>query len=211
MTVREAIKTRAFWTVGIAFMLQVAGGSAVLLHIMPYLVSLEIERSTASMIAMIISIVSIPSRFTFGWLSDIFKKSYVAATAIASTGIGLFFFSNIEANSLWIIAGFVIFYGFGRGAQITVMPPIIREYFGPGNFGTIFGLTSIFITLGVITTPPLAGWLFDTRGAYDPIWLIFSGVSMLAAILMLTLPRAYRKPKPEGSQPSLSNGIPTIK
>ncbi len=60
MTVREAIKTRAFWTVGIAFMLQVAGGSAVLLHIMPYLVSLEIERSTASMIAMIISIVSIP-------------------------------------------------------------------------------------------------------------------------------------------------------
>jgi len=211
MTVREAIKTRAFWTVGIAFMLQVAGGSAVLLHIMPYLVSLEIERSTASMIAMIISIVSIPSRFTFGWLSDIFKKSYVAATAIASTGIGLFFFSNIEANSLWIIAGFVIFYGFGRGAQITVMPPIIREYFGPGNFGTIFGLTSIFITLGVITTPPLAGWLFDTRGAYDPIWLIFSGVSMLAAVLMLTLPRAYRKPKPAGSQPSLSNGIPTIK
>jgi sugar phosphate permease len=205
MGIKEAIKTRAFWSIGIAFMLQVAGGSAVLLHIMPYLVSLEIERSTASMIAMFISIVSIPSRFTFGWLSDIFKKSYVAAAAIASTGIGLFLFSNVEANSIWIIVGFVIFYGFGRGAQITVMPPLIREYFGPGNFGTIFGLTSIFITVGVITTPPLAGWVFDTRGVYDPIWLIFCGVSMLAAIIMLTLPRAHRKPKQDGSQLTPSN------
>jgi MFS family permease len=205
MGIKEAIRTRAFWSVGIAFMLQVAGGSAVLLHIMPYLVSLEIERSTASMIAMFISIVSIPSRFTFGWLSDIFKKKYVAAAAIASTSIGLFLFSNIEANSIWIIVGFVIFYGFGRGAQITVMPPIIREHFGPGNFGTIFGLVSIFITVGVITTPPLAGWVFDTRGVYDPIWLIFSGVSMLATIVMLTLPRAHRKLKQDGSQQTPSD------
>jgi sugar phosphate permease len=196
MGVKEAIKTRAFWSIGIAFMLQVAGGSALLLHIMPYLVSLGMERSTASMVAMFLSIVSIPSRFAFGWLCDIFRKSYIAAAAIVSTSVGLFLFSIIDVNSMWLIAGFVIVYGFGRGAQITVMPPIIREYFGTKNFGTIFGLTSIFITIGVITTPPLAGWVFDTRGVYDPIWLIFSGVCMLGAILMLTMPQASKKLKP---------------
>ena len=108
------------------------------------------------------------------------------------------------------MAAFVIVYGFGRGAQITVMPPIIREYFGSKTFGTIFGLSSVSTTIGVITTPPLAGWVFDTRGVYDPIWLIFSGVCMLGAIVMLTLPQASRKLKPDGSQPTPSNGIPTI-
>ena len=180
-------------------MLQVAAGSAVLLHIMPYLVSLEIERSTASMVVMFISIVSIPSRFAFGWLCDIFRKSYVAAASMISTSVGLFLFSIIDTNSAWLTVGFVILYGFGRGAQITIMPPIIREYFGTRKFGTIFGLTSVFITVGVITTPPLAGWVYDTRGVYDPIWLIFSGICMLGAILISTLPQASRMLKSVGS------------
>ena len=199
MGVKEALRTRAFWCIGTAFMLQVAAGSAVLLHIMPYLVSLEIERSTASMVVMFISIVSIPSRFAFGWLCDIFRKSYVAAASMISTSVGLFLFSIIDANSAWLIVGFVILYGFGRGAQITIMPPIIREYFGTRKFGTIFGLTSVFITVGVITTPPLAGWVYDTRGVYDPIWLIFSGICMLGAILISTLPQASRMLKSVGS------------
>lgn len=197
--VKEALKTRALWFIGIAFMLQTAGAAAVLLHVMPYLVSLEIERSMASMVAMFIAIVSIPSRFTFGWLCDIFRKSYVAVASMVFTSVGLFLFSIIDGSSLGLIAAFVIIYGLGRGGQLTLMPPIIREYFGTKKFGTIFGLVSIFITIGAISTPPLAGWVFDTRGVYDPIWLILSGVCMLGAILMLTMPQASKMLKPVGS------------
>ncbi|HEY86439.1 MAG TPA: MFS transporter, partial [Dehalococcoidia bacterium] len=199
MGVKEALKTRAFWCIGMAFMLQIAGGSAVLLHIMPYLASLEIERSTASMIIMFISIVSIPSRFVFGWLSDIFRKSYLIAVSMVLTSIALYLFSIIDGSSFGLIIGFVIVYGFVVGAYISLMPPIIREYFGTKKFGTIFGLTSIFITIGAITAPPLAGWVFDTRGVYDPVWLIFSGVCVLGAILMLTIPQASKSLKPATS------------
>jgi MFS family permease len=199
MGVKEALKTRAFWHIAIAFTLQTAGSSALLLHIMPYLASLGVERSTASMIVMFISIVSIPSRFVFGWLCDIFRKSYVISASMVLTSIGLFLFSIIEANSIWLIAGFVIVYGSVVGAYISLRPPIIREYFGTKKFGTILGLGSIPFTIGVIATPPLAGWVFDTRGVYDPIWLIFSGVSILGAILMLTIPQASKKFNPAGS------------
>ena len=199
MGVKEALKTRAFWSIGIAFMLQTAGGSAVLLHIMPYLASLGIERSTASMVVMFISIVSIPSRFVFGWLTDIFRKNYVIAASMVLTSVGLFLFSIIDGSSFGSIARFVIVYGFVVGGQVSLMPPIIREYFGTKRFGTIFGLGSTFITIGVVTTPPLAGWVFDTRGVYDPIWLILSGVCMLGAILILTLPRASTSLKPDRS------------
>jgi sugar phosphate permease len=199
MGVKEALKTRAFWCIGMAFMLQIAGGSAVLLHIMPYLASLEIERSTASMIIMFISIVSIPSRFVFGWLSDIFRKSYLIVVSMVLTSIALYLFSIIDGSSFGLIIGFVIVYGFVVGAYISLMPPIIREYFGTKKFGTIFGLTSIFITIGAITAPPLAGWVFDTRGVYDPVWLILSGVCVLGAILMLTIPQASKSLKPATS------------
>jgi len=196
MGVKEALKTRAFWYIAIAFMLQIAGPSAALLHIMPYLASLGIERSTASMIAMFIYIVNIPSRFAFGWLSDIFRKNYVISASMVLTSVGLFLFSIIDGGSFGLIAGFVIVYGLGIGGQLVLMPTTIREYFGTKNFGTIFGLTSVFVTIGAIATPPLAGWVFDTRGVYDPIWLIFSGVCVLGAILMLTMPQASKRLKP---------------
>ena len=196
MGVKEALKTRAFWIIGIAFMLQTAGGSAVLLHIMPYLSSLGIERSTAGMLVMFISIVNIPSRFVFGWLSDIYKKKYMAIVSMVLTSVGMFLFSILDGNSIGLIAVFVIVYGLGSGTQMSLRPPIMREYFGARNFGSIFGLTSIFTTIGIVIAPPLAGWVFDTRGVYYPIWLIFSGVCMLGAILMLTVPQASEKSKP---------------
>ncbi len=189
MGVKEALKTRAFWSIGIAFMLQTAGGSAVLLHIMPYLESVEIERSTASMVAMFLPIISIPSLLAFGWLSDIYRRNYIIAATMLLSSVGLFLLSIIDGSSFGLIAGFVIVYGAGFGAQMSLRPPIMREYFGSKKFGAIFGLGSIFITIGAISTPPLAGWIFDTRGVYDPIWLVLSGVCMLGAILILTLPR----------------------
>lgn len=195
MGVKEAMKTRAFWYISIAFMLLIAGPSAALLHIMPYLTSLGIERSTASMIIMTVYIINIPSRFAFGWLSDIFRKKYVISASMVLTSIGLFLFSIIDGSSLGLIAGFVIFYGIGYGQLISLMPPTIREYFGTKNFGTIFGLISILVTMGAVATPPLTGWVFDTRGVYDPIWLIFSGICMLGAILVLTLPQAPKNSK----------------
>jgi sugar phosphate permease len=190
MGVKEALKTRAFWSIGIAFMLQTAGGSAVLLHIMPYLESVEIERSTASMVAMFLPIISIPSLLAFGWLSDIYRRNYIITATMLLSSVGLFLLSIIDGSSFGLIAGFVIVYSAGFGAQMSLRPPIMREYFGSKKFGAIFGLGSIFITIGAISTPPLAGWVFDTRGVYDPIWLVLSGVCMLGAILILTLPRA---------------------
>jgi MFS family permease len=194
--VKDAVKTRAFWFIAIAFMLQVAGGSALMLHIMPYLTSLEIDRGTASMITMLLSVVGIPSRFAMGWLCDIFRRNYVAAISLASTSIGLFLFSIIRSDSIWAIIGFIAFYSLGRGGQLSIMPTLIREHFGPAKFGSIFGLMGIFITLAVVTTPPLAGWVRDTQGDYGPIWLIFSSIGVVGVILALAIPRASRKLEP---------------
>ena len=184
----EALRSRAFWHIGIAFMLWVAGLSAVMLHIMPYLESMEIERATASTIAMIVPILSIPTRLVFGWLSDIFKKNYVIAVSMVMNGCGLCLFSMIDGKSWGLLIGFVIVYSIGLAGFSPLMPPIIRQYFGTRRFGSIFGLVGVFITVGAVTTPFLAGMVFDIRGTYDPVWLILGGISILGAASILTLP-----------------------
>jgi len=188
--VREALKMRAFWYIGVAWMLQMSAANAVVIHVMPYLASIGMERSRAGIVAMLLPTVSLAGRLPFGWLVDTFKKKYIVVISIALTGVGLILFSIIDGTSWGIIILFIIFFSFGLSGILSLRPPILREYFGTKNFGTIYGLAHVFVTIGTVVSPPLAGWIFDTRGVYDPVWLILGVVCMLGVILMLTLPSA---------------------
>lgn len=198
--VKEALKMRAFWSIGIATMLQMATMQAVTVHMMPYLTSLGIARSTAGMVAMLVPLISLTSRIPFGLLTDIWDKRYVMAFSIGLLSVGAFLFWLIDGSSFLIIVLFAITFGVGMGGFVSVRPPVVREYFGTKNFATIFGLLSVFATIGMVASPPVAGWVFDTLGFYDPIWLIMSIIAMIGTLIMLTSPLAPQRLAPTMGQ-----------
>ena len=48
---------------------------------------------------------------------------------------------------------------------------IVREQFGRKAFGTIQGMVVAVITIGGLSGPVFAGWVFDSRGSYQLAWL----------------------------------------
>jgi len=186
--VRQAIKMRAFWFIGITLMLQIATINAVVIHLMPYLASIGLERSSASQVSMVVALASMGARIPFGLLSDIFQKRYVMALTCGLLSAGAFLFWLIDGSSFVLIILFAITFGLGMGGFQPVRTPTIAEYFGIRNFGAILGLLSVFVTIGMIVAPPAAGWVFDTLGYYDPAWLILSVTALAGAILILILP-----------------------
>jgi len=188
--IKQALRTRAFWQIGAAYMLQVAGFSAAVLHMMPYLTSIGIDRAVASTIALAIPLASIPGRFAFGWLGDVFNKRHMAAISMGLTSLGLFLLFAVETVSFWMIIIFVIIFGTGVGGFTPLIPPITREYFGTRKFGTVYGFISGYYMLGSIVSPPLIGLFYDIHGAYNPVWIIMGIVAIFGAVLILTVPPA---------------------
>jgi MFS family permease len=88
-----------------------------------------------------------------------------------------------------MVVVFAVVYGIGAAGAMPLRTPIVREYFGVKRFGTIFGILAFFLTVGTAGAAPLAGWVYDTRGEYYPIWLIFAGLSAVGMILILTMKR----------------------
>lgn len=192
MDVKEALKTRAFWQIGFATTLQMAGVMAVITHVMPHLTSMGVQRSLSGMVAMTIPLASLLSRIPFGCLCDVFDKRHVLAASIGLTSAGLFLFGMIDGSSYGLITLFVIFIGIGIGGLMPTRLPIYSEYFGTGNFGKIYGLASIFMTVGIVGGPPLAGRVYDTLGVFGPVWFFLGGANVLGGILVLTVPRSLR-------------------
>jgi len=193
---RQALKSRTFWHIALALLCQVMILSTVVTHVMPYLSSIGIPREKSGLIAMAIPLASIGGRLGLGWLGDRLDKRRVLAAAFAMMCGGLlcFAFASSEATGLLVL--FLILFGIGYGGSHTLRGSAIREFFGRSNFGAIHGLVIGIMMLGVITGPPLAGWVFDKWGSYQPIWFVFTGLAVAAILLAVTTPQVSATIKP---------------
>ncbi len=201
-SVKEAIKMRAFWHIAVGTIFQNATISTVMMYAIPYLTDLGMSREWAGTIVSVYTIISACGRVPFGMLSDVFRKSYVVAFCFLLLIIGLILYWQMQADSpFWFIILFAIPYGLGVSGVTATRSPILADYFGVKNFGSIFGVTSIFFAVANVLSPPIAGWIFDTYHDYKSWWLILIGMGVIGLISMLTIPKPrsaeVREPEPE--------------
>lgn len=160
-------------------------GMAIVTHVMPYLSSIGISRSSSAFVTTAIPLISIIGRLGFGWLSDVFDKRYVLAVAYFLLGIGTLVLSYIHLT--WLIFPFLILFSPAFGGILSLRGAIVREYFGRASFGRVIGLLLGLAALGGVVGPSAAGWTFDNLGGYRPIWFSFAGTTLIALILILRL------------------------
>lgn len=182
---KEALKKRSFLYLNLAEVMRFMVLTAVVLHIMPYLGSMGISRPTAGLVAAAIPLFSIIGRFGFGWLGDVFDKRYVIAVTFGFMGMGMLAFSHMQSK--WAIYLFLFLFSPGFGGGAVLRGAVLREYFGRDSFGKMIGILMGFASIGGIIGPTLAGWVFDTLGSYDFIWLVFAGCMSLGIILALRI------------------------
>jgi len=189
ISVKDALKTKILWIIGIGAFAQVGSNVATMTHMMPHFINVGIERSTASLIVMMLALVGIVTRFPIGWLMDITSKRNVIALCIGFSSISYLLLMFIKAESSFILIFiFAIAYGIGS-ASIWLRPALLREYFGTKSFGAITGIMTIFTLTGNSTLPVSTGWIFDIMGKYDSAFLSLGIFSMIAAFLTLVIPR----------------------
>ena len=164
---REALSNRSFLLIVSAEWIRMMTVGTLIMHIMPYLNSIGLPRSTAGFISAGIPLCSIAGRFGFGWLGDIYDKRYIIALGFALMCLGLFLFLHIHYT--WVILLFLLFFPIGYGGGMSLRGAIIREYFGRASFGKMIGLTMGVGSVGAIIGPTLGGWVFDTFYSYQPL------------------------------------------
>lgn len=186
---KQALKSRTFWHITVAFALQYVVISAEMAHIMPYLEDVGIARSTASMAAAAVPLISLISRFGSGWASDRFSGNSVAMGSFALMVIGSLLFYNVSRDVMWLLAFAIVIFALGWGGGFTTRAILLKQYFAGGRFGTLFGFLLGVGSIGAMLGPILAGWIFDTWKSYSFAWILFAILDLMALVLIATLPK----------------------
>ena len=181
---KTALRTRVFWHLSVAESIRIMTLTALITHIIPYLSSLGISRSRATLVATSIPLLSIIGRLGFGWLGDIFNKYKVITMLYVLGGFSILTFAYV--NTTWLLIPFMILFPLSWGAP-PLRGAILRENFGRLALGSILGILGAVGTVARILGPVLAGWTYDTFGRYHFVWFFFTGAFAIAVILMLTI------------------------
>ena len=185
--VKPALKSGAFWRLALSRMYHMMVVAAVITHVMPYLSSIGLSRSRASLVATLIPLMSVFGRLGFGWLGDKFSKRLVATASFIMIGAGILCFAYASTISIRLLVPFLVLMGIGYGGTNAILPPLGREYFGRTNFGSIYGIMEGIGTIGGIIGPAIAGWAYDNWGSYHTVWLWLAGLVVIPVILVFTI------------------------
>lgn len=184
---KEALTDWVFWIIGTAFFCQVLALSGVITHIMPYLSSIGIERTKSGLIAGALPLATVLGRVGFGWLMDRVDKRGLAVLSFVLNSLGVLVLAFITPDETLLIVLFIIIYGVGWGSSVVLLAGLLNSYFGMKRLGTIIGFAGVFTMLAFVTGAPLAGWIFDHWGYYQPAWFVLAGLVGIATFLFAGL------------------------
>ena len=97
MTVREALRSRTFWFLAIAFAFSWFGTTAIVVHQIPALTATGFSDESAALVVTLTTLVSLSGRLGFGWLADFRDKRLVLAGAFALQTMGMLLFAAVHA------------------------------------------------------------------------------------------------------------------
>ena len=177
-TARQALRTKAFWLIGVGHGLSLVVIGAVNVHFIAHVhESLGYTVTAAATMITVMTVAQVAGQLGGGFLGDRYDKRalIVAAMVLNAAALGLLAF----ASSLWMVVVFAIVNGIGFGARIPLTTALRADYFGGEHYGTITGFSSMVVTVGIITGPLVAGASYDLSGSYT---IGFAGLALLASL-----------------------------
>lgn len=186
----EALRTTTFWKLVFVFGLVMLAMSSVAVHRIPSFMDRGLDAQLISYATALDAAAAGVSTFVMGLLVHRVPARFTGAGGFLLLAIASLL--TIVADSHAIMFASMITFGFGIGAGMLMQNYLWAEYFGRRYQGSIRGTVMPITLLFGGAGPPLAGYVRDVVGSYDPVWYVAVGLMVLGAVVVATTPPPVR-------------------
>jgi len=180
---REALRSRGFWLLSVAFFLATLTGIAMTVQAIPFLLERGYSTGFAAFAVGLIGISQIPGRLLFAPLAARLPRAYATASVFALVACGIALIVGIDAT-LAVVIGFVVL-GMGNGMTTLARATAMADLYGQRAYGTI-GSVAASLTTSARAAGPVGAALWAAAVGYEALlWTLV----VLAAV---AVPLAYR-------------------
>jgi MFS family permease len=188
LTLRQAVRTRAFAILVGAFVVISFANGAPIPHLENILRSVHVDPKEIVTLTSFIGVAVIAGRLVGGWLLDRIWAPIVGivAAAGAACGCGLLAQSSLSPTEALVA---IMLLGFAGGVEGDLLAYLIAHYLGVRSYGAVYGTIFGLFALGAGAGPALLGHTYDRIGNYSLAMNICMLLLLLAAGLLIGLGR----------------------
>jgi sugar phosphate permease len=174
-TAAQALRTRAFWLLGLGHGFALLVVTAVNVHAISHIKEgLGYSLAQASFVITLMTLSQACGVLLGAAMGDRWNKRYVAAGCMLAHMAGLLMLTY--AVHPLMLGAFAVLHGVAWGLRGPFMQALRADYFGLQAIGMILGLSAIIISIGQVAGPLIAGAFADLTGNYR------SGFTLLALV-----------------------------
>lgn len=199
-TPKEALRTPAFWSISMTHMLVNLSTGAISGHLFLHLTDangVNLEDEIASGVVPIMVVTTFVFQLAGGIMGDRISKRILVPFLLLIQGAALVILAI--ADNFFLAAVFAVVWGVGFGARTPLLHAMRGEYFGRRHFGTILGLSSFPMSIGITLAPFVMGLVHDFQHTYEWSLYVLAGTCVLASVTILFA----KRPIPPGVQSRL--------
>ncbi len=182
------LRDTRFWLIGLAYLL--TGFSIIIpfTFLSTYAVQeLAFTYEAATRLITVIGIGAIVGKITLGPLSDKVGRIRVmmlCALLIAGGSLGMAYGQGIG------LIVFTAIFALGYGTVWSMYAASASDYFSKEFSGSIIGLWTVYLGIGSILSPIIAGWIADTTGTLSWSFLLAAAGALISLFLLAPMWRA---------------------
>jgi len=179
------LRDTRFWLIGLAYLLT---GFAIIIpftFLSTYAVQeLSFSYEASTRLITVIGIGAIIGKTTLGPLSDKtgrIKIMMLCALLIAGGSLGMAYGRD---------TGLIIFtavFSLGYGTAWSMYAAAASDYFSKGHAGSIVGLWTVYLGIGSIISPIIAGWIADTTGTLSWSFVLAAAGGIVSLLLLMPM------------------------
>jgi MFS family permease len=182
---RDAIRTRQFWLIILAFFCFGWCVNVITLHIAPHVTDIGFSAATAAAVLAAISAVSIIGRTGLASLGDKVGNRNSFTVSYALMIVTLFWLVTIK--ELWMLYFCAAIFGLAYGSGFTQGSPLTANIFGLKLHSFIIGVMYFGQMMGAALGSYLSGYIFDVNNSYNIAFMISGAFSVIALLATISL------------------------
>ena len=155
-------------------------------HFPAYLVDQRLTPETGMAALALIGLFNIFGTFFWGWLGHRYTKKYVLSALYftRAVAVAIFIALPITPVSVYLFASIIGFLWLGT---VPVTSGVIAQIFGVKYMSTLTGIAFLFHQVGSFIGIWIGGYLFDTSGSYQVVWILTIALGILAGLVNLPI------------------------
>ncbi|MDA1128381.1 MAG: MFS transporter [Chloroflexi bacterium] len=197
----EAMRTKTFWILFFMGMAMFCVNTGTNVHIGAFYQDQGLTLTLAAVAISFSWLVSAFGSVVWGWVLEKMEARYAYSIVFMILSVSTFYLLTVDSTAeAFVAAGLIGGVSSGSNVIISIM---YANYYGRNSLGRIRGVSETGVLLGQAVGPLLAGILFDSRGSYTFVFLLFGGIAVSCSLLVLTAKPPARSRQVRTGQESL--------